>query len=233
MLDVHVHQQPRIGVGQALNTPAPRLEYCVSQAHKLQVSHREIAHAARNLAIQQHALVGAGVEGWRARELWREVQNIPKPDARAAQVTADFELRHVVGNRAQAGKPDAQAPPDAGVRRHQIEAVEPDLHRVVHHRRPPRIHPKAALLAPGQVLDHCRGAVFGEEKIARIQHQVRKVQVVVIERRNAGALPGPVEVVELHIDPADVRFGQRHAPAQRLAGRGGAAGGAGLVGRCV
>ena len=92
------------------------------------------------------------------------------------------------------------------------------MHRVVHHVGPPFIYFETALLAAGQVVHLGRGAVGREVEVPGVQHQIGKVQVVVVEGRQAGFLPGLIKVVEGHIEPADVGLVEVHAPPQRLSG---------------
>ena len=184
LLNIQIGIQPRIDVGQALNAAAPGLEHRIAQAHKLEIAHREIAHAAGNLPIQQHRLVGAGIERGGARQLRGQVQNVAEAQAHLAQIARNLQVGQLlyVAQRRQAFVADGQRAPDAGVRRYQIEAVEANLHRVVHHVGPPLIHPKAALLAAGQVVDAAGGAVFRVADVVRVQRQVRKIEVIVVER---------------------------------------------------
>ena len=230
LLNVEVGVQPRIGVRQALNPTPPGLEHRIAQAHKLQVAHREVAHAAGNLPVQQYALVGAGIEGRGTGQARGQVQNIAEAQPHIAQVALNLQLRQLlhVAQRGQILVANGQRAPDAGMRRNQIESVEPNLHRVVHHVGLPRIDFEAALFPPGQIVDFAGGAILRVAQIVRVQYEVAEIEVVIVERRQAGALLRLVEVVELHGQAADVGLVEQHAPAR--GGGGLAGGGFGLVG---
>ena len=106
------------------------------------------------------------------------------------------------------------------MRCNQIKAVEPNLHRIVHHVGPPRRDFKTAPLLARQVVDFGRRAIFGVAQVVRVQHEVAERKVVVVEGREAGFLLGFVKIVEFHREAADVGLVQRHLPGQALAGGG-------------
>ena len=229
-LNVDVHQQAAIHVGKALNAAARGLEHGVAQPYHFQPAHGEVAHAPGNAPIHQHRLFRAGVKRRGISQIGGQVENVAEAQAHVAQVALYLHLGQLVhvGQRVQALVADGQRAPDARVGRDEVEAVEANLHRVVHHVGLPGGNLEAALLLAGQVVNPGRGAVFGVAQVARVQHEVGEIEVVVVEGRQAGFLPGLVEVVKLHVQPADVGLVQGHLPGQALAG-----GGLGLVGGLV